>query len=88
MLYEVITIATFNGMTRISRRVMLITENWLIRYKTADFPETIYGNEFLFSYGARFIWPRLAVDVAFYNNAYIQEFLPIGVPYIDFVLKF
>ncbi len=81
-------IATFNGMTRISRRVMLITENWLIRYKTADFPETIYGNEFLFSYGARFIWPRLAVDVAFYNNAYIQEFLPIGVPYIDFVLKF
>ena len=81
-------IYTLNGMTRVSKRIALISENWFIPYKSADFPKTIYNNELLFSYGVRFIWERFAVDAAFFNNELIFEFLPIGVPYIDFVFKF
>ena len=28
------------------------------------------------------------IDAAMVNNSYIFDFLPIGIPYIDFVIKF
>lgn len=71
---------TLSGMKRISRRVGLVSENWLI--PTDDY----YG---IFSYGLRFMGEKITVDFAFLNNPDIaSEVLFIGIPYIDFVIKF
>lgn len=72
-------IATFSGMHRISRKVALVSENWLI---PAD---TYYG---VYSYGIRFFGEKIAIDLAFLNNSDISQGLIIGVPWIDFVVKF
>ena len=72
-------IITFSGMTRISKKTALVTENWLI--PTDDY----YG---VYSYGIRFFGEKMAVDLAFINNPDIAEILIIGIPYVSFVLKF
>jgi hypothetical protein len=70
---------TISGMTRISRRTALITENWLI-------PDNgFYG---LYSYGIRFFSEKLSVDLAFINNQDIAKGLFIGIPIVNFVVKF
>lgn len=72
-------VVTLSGMHRVSRKVALVTENWLI---PAD---GYYG---IYSYGVRFFGEKLAVDLAFLNNRDIASVLVLGVPYIDFVVKF
>jgi hypothetical protein len=72
-------IMTISGMTRISRRTALVTENWLIP------GNGYYG---LYSYGIRFFGEKLSVDLAFLNNKDIVKALSIGVPIVDFVVKF
>ncbi|TXK37573.1 hypothetical protein FVR03_15140 [Pontibacter qinzhouensis] len=72
-------ILTLSGMTRLSRRVGLVTENWLVP------DDNYYG---VISYGIRFMGEKITVDLAFINNRDIIEEIPIGVPYIDFVVKF
>jgi len=72
-------IITLSGMTRVSKRAALVTENWLI--PTSDY----YG---IFSYGVRFFGEKMAVDLAFINNPDIAEEILIGIPYVSFTVKF
>lgn len=72
-------IVTISGMARVSRNVGLVSENWILPV------EDIGG---LFSYGVRFMGERITVDLAFINNPEVAESIAIGVPYIDFVIKF
>lgn len=72
-------IITLSGMTRISRKAALVTENWFV---------PIDGIQGIYSYGLRFFGEKIAVDLAFLNNAEIFEDIFIGVPYIDFTVKF
>lgn len=67
------------GMTRISRKTALVTENWFV-------PSNDYYA--FFSYGIRFFGEQLAVDLAFVNSADIAEWLIIGIPYVNFTVKF
>ena len=65
-----------SGMTRIGKRTALVSENW------------IFAESALFSYGIRFFGEKISVDLAFLNNGDIAEELVIGIPYVDFVVKF
>jgi len=68
------------GATRVSRRVSLLSENYLI---------TSLDNQGLISYGARFFGEKLSVDLAFINAVGPgTTFLFPGVPYIAFAVKF
>ncbi|HET9571186.1 MAG TPA: hypothetical protein VFP20_07260 [Bacteroidales bacterium] len=68
---------TLNGMFRLGRKTTFITENWIVP-----------GSGALYSYGVRFFGTKIAVDLGFLNNKDIVDFLFIGVPYVDFVVKF
>ncbi|WP_250431861.1 hypothetical protein [Pontibacter ruber] len=70
---------TLSGMKRASRRIAFVTENWLV-------PDNNYYG--ILSYGLRFMGERITVDLAFLNNREISNEIAIGVPYIDFVVKF
>ncbi|PRY13136.1 hypothetical protein CLV24_10650 [Pontibacter ummariensis] len=73
-------VLTLSGMTRVGRKTALVTENWFIPENSS-----YYG---VYSYGIRFMGEKITVDLAFLNNADIAESIPIGVPYVDFVVKF
>jgi len=62
---------------RVSRRISLITENWIV---TGD------DGGALFAYGVRFFGEQLSVDLAFANVSESPVFP--GWPYIDFVFNF
>ena len=70
----------FGGMARISERLWFVSENWVAPIDNRDY-------YFLLSYGLRISSRRVAVDVAFVNSKDIFEFLVIGVPYVDVVIK-
>ncbi|HMG16709.1 MAG TPA: hypothetical protein VK590_14735 [Saprospiraceae bacterium] len=70
---------TLSGLIRISRKTAFVTENWII-------PSDGYTG--IFSYGIRFFGEKLSVDLAFLNNQAIARGLAIGIPYVDFVVKF
>ncbi len=72
-------IITLSGMTRISKRAALVSENWLIP------TDGYYG---LFSYGVRFFGEKMAIDLAFVNNPDIFQIIVIGIPYVSFTVKF
>ena len=72
-------IITISGTKRISRKVALVTENWIIPI------DSYYG---LISYGVRFLGERTAIDLAFVNSPDIVEFLAIGIPFVSFTLNF
>lgn len=72
-------IITFSGMTRLSKKMALVSENWIV-------PAAIYYP--LFSYGIRFFGEKMAIDLAFINNPDIASEIVIGIPYVDFMIKF
>lgn len=72
-------VVTLSGMKRLSPKIGLISENWFI-------PANGYTS--LWSYGIRFFGEKMAIDLAFINNADIADFIFIGIPYVDFVIKF
>lgn len=75
-------VITVSGMTRISKRVSLVTENWL-------YPADSYrGYSGISTYGFRILWENMSLEVALVNNDEIVKDVPIGVPYIGFVKKF
>jgi hypothetical protein len=78
-------VITISGMTRIRPNISLVTENWIIPFGD-DLEQGRYYE--VFSYGVRFFGKKLSVDLAFINNRDIAEVLLIGVPYVDFVVKF
>lgn len=78
-------IITVSGMKRISRKTALVTENWFAPIQEFGGGNSYYG---IYSYGIRFFGEKLSVDLAFINNPDIFESIIIGIPYIDFVVKF
>jgi hypothetical protein len=68
------------GATRVSRRVSLLTENYLV--------PSVSDNAVI-SYGLRIFGEKLSVDLAFANAVGSNtEFLFPGIPYIAFAVKF
>lgn len=65
------------GESRVSRRVALVTENWIL--PGVDNP--------LISYGLRFFGEKISIDFAFLNTLGEDSLFP-GVPYLDFVFNF
>jgi hypothetical protein len=76
---------TISGMTRVSKNIALVTENWFI-------PSSGYGEgdyfDGLYTYGIRFFGEKLAVDLGFFNNEDIARWIPIGIPLVGFMVKF
>lgn len=90
-------IFTFSGMTRVSKKVSLVSENWLIPATKSEpvyngngyyDPRTVNSYPLYFSYGLRFFGEKLSVDLGFVNSKDIFENIFIGIPYVDFVVKF
>jgi hypothetical protein len=71
-------VAMLGGEWRISQRIGLVTENYLI-------PNTEYVSP-LFSYGVRLMGEKLTVDLALFNASGSRT--AIGLPYVDFVFSF
>ena len=74
-------VIAFSGMTRIARKTALVTENFLI-------PNLESGYYGMFSYGIRFFGEKIAVDLTLINSSDISEFIAIGIPCVNFVVKF
>lgn len=73
-------IITFSAMTRVGRKVSLVTENW--------FAPTNPGYYGIISYGIRLFGPKMSFDIALINSGDIVSEIPVGIPYIDYVIKF
>ncbi len=71
-----------SGMARIRKNFALISENWILPLASEGHQDMIL------SYGVRFFGESISVDLAFLNNAHIVQLIFIGIPYVDFVVKF
>jgi hypothetical protein len=83
-------ILTINGMTRVGRKFALVTENWIINIEEWDEKTNMDVSKYrpFISYGMRFMWDRFTIDAAFINGYEIYDVFFLGIPYIDFVVKF
>jgi hypothetical protein len=68
-------------MARFSEKIWFVSENW---FAPVDDPNYY----FVISYGLRFSGRKISVDLGFINNKDIVQAILIGIPYIDFVVKF
>jgi hypothetical protein len=68
----------FGGATRVSRRMALLTENYVVTTRSRT--------EGLLSYGMRFFGEKLSVDLALVNSARDPVFP--GIPFVSFSVKF
>jgi hypothetical protein len=86
-------IITLAAMTRVSPKIALVTENWMVPYNNYEYINgqqvvTIKYNG-LVSYGIRLMSEKnYSFDFAFINSQDIVDVFFIGIPYIDFVLRF
>ena len=69
-------VAMVGGEKRVSRRIALVTENYLL-------PTS--NNNLVYSFGLRFMGEKLTTDLAIFNTSGSGI---IGIPYVDFVFKF
>jgi hypothetical protein len=69
-------VAMLGGEKRVSRRIALVTENYLL--PTSD-------NNLVYSFGVRFMGEKLTTDLAIFNYSGSDI---IGIPYVDFVFRF
>ena len=72
--------ATLSGTVRLSNRVALVSENWII-------PD---GNkeQYFISYGVRFMWRRIAFDIAIVQSPTLFDTdVLFGIPFLDLVVK-
>jgi len=76
-------IIVISGMTRVSRRIAFVSENWIIPEVGND--AGYYG---ILSYGIRFLGEKTSIDLAFLNNPDIAKDIVIGIPWLDFVINF
>ena len=75
-------VITLSGMTRLSSRIGLVTENWFVPEPDED------GYEPVFSYGIRFMGEKIAVDLMFINHPEIAKEIVIGIPIVNFTFNF
>ncbi len=90
-------IFNLNGMTRVSKKIALVTENWSIPVTHYDY---VYDTNYNYtrterkeydtyiSYGMRIMGEKITIDIAFVNSKDIVQELFVGIPYVDFVYKF
>lgn len=78
-------IIVLDGMYRVSQKVSLISENWILTGK--GFTGTKELGSF-FGYGIRLWGETMSFDIGFINNKGIAKVLFIGLPYVDFVYRF
>jgi hypothetical protein len=77
---------TISGMTRVSRRIALVSENWIAPVSAGEEDGTdLYG---VYSYGVRFLGEKTSIDLAFINNKDIAKSIVIGIPWLDFTINF
>ncbi|GAB4136157.1 MAG: hypothetical protein Fur0041_10570 [Bacteroidia bacterium] len=88
---------TLSGMWRTGKRFALVTENWVFPYEKQYYvfvpngPNTYryeYVYQFFTGYGVRFLGEKISVDLGFVNSPEIAGDIAVGIPYIDFVIKF
>ncbi len=77
---------TFSGMTRLRKKLSFVSENWWVTSGQGVDGEGL-GTLFV-SYALRIFGEKMSVDLGFVNNREFLEFLPIGIPWIDFALRF
>lgn len=83
---------TLSGMTRISKRMMLMTENWFFSTKTVNYDDmtgqqisSVYEYNGIMSVGARYLGTRYAIDFGFLSPT-VSDFM--AIPYLAYNLKF
>lgn len=83
---------TLSGMTRISKRMMLMTENWFFSAKTVEYDpmtglatNSFYEYNGILSVGTRYMGTRYAVDFGFLSPT-VSDF--VAIPYLAYNLKF
>ena len=69
-------VAMLGGELRVANRVGIVTENYLL---------PVSDNNFLYSFGLRFLGETITTDLALVN---VSGSGIIGVPYVDFVIRF
>lgn len=69
-------VVMLGGEKRISRRIALVTENYLL---------PVDENSIVYSFGVRFMGEKLTTDLALFNVSGSEI---IGAPYVDFVFRF
>ena len=70
-------VITLSGMTRVSGRIALITENWFIPGLFGIFLRI------------RFMGEKISIDIGLINSKDIIKIFPIGIPaFLDMVFKF
>jgi hypothetical protein len=69
-------VAMVGGEKRVSRRIALVTENYLL---------PVSENNLVYSFGLRFMGEKLTVDLAIFNVSGSEI---IGIPFVDFVFRF
>lgn len=77
---------TISAMTRISNRVMLVTENWLFSLNEYDFQTETYTmkNRGILTGGFRFMGEKNSFDF----GVLVPSGEAVAIPYIDYVFKF
>lgn len=76
---------TVSAMTRISNRLMLVTENWLFTLREYDFTNESYRlqSQGIFSAGFRFMGEKNSFDF----GIIVPSGQSFAIPYIDYVIK-
>jgi hypothetical protein len=69
-------VAMLGGEKRVSRRIALVSENYLL---------PVSDNNIVYSFGIRFMGEKLTTDLAIFNASGSGI---IGFPYVDFVFRF
>lgn len=69
-------VAMLGGEKRVSRRIALVSENYLL---------PISQDNIVYSFGLRFMGERLTTDLAIFN---VTGSGIVGIPFVDFVFKF
>jgi hypothetical protein len=70
-------VAMLGGEKRVSRRISLVTENYLL---------PVSDDNIVYSFGIRFMGEKLTTDLALFNL--LGNSNGIGLPFVDFVFKF
>lgn len=70
---------TLSGMTRVSKGIALMTENWFIPL------DQYYG---IYSYGIRVLGEKTAFDIALVNNPEIAQVWSLGFPFLSYTVRF
>ncbi len=69
-------VGMLGGEVRLTRRIGIVTENYLL---------PVSDNNFLYSFGLRFMGEKITTDLALVN---VSGSNIIGVPFVDFVFRF